>query len=43
MIQMKGKLGVIFSNTFQVYKWQSKCDFAEPFPLAAIRAFEVAL
>ena len=27
----------------QEYKWQSKCDFAEPFPLAAIRAFEVVL
>jgi hypothetical protein len=28
--------------TSQEYKWQSKYDFAEPFPLAAICAFEVA-
>lgn len=24
----------------QEHKWQSKCDFAEPFPLTAIRGFE---
>lgn len=41
MIQSKGKLGMIFFITTQEYKWQSKYDFAEPFPLAAIRALEV--
>jgi hypothetical protein len=41
MNQTKGKLGMIFFNTTQEYKWQSKHDFAEPFPLAAIRALEV--
>jgi hypothetical protein len=40
---MEGKLGMLFFKIFQGYKWQSKYDFAEPFPLAAIRAFEVEL
>lgn len=34
---------MLLFKTIQEYKWQSKYDFAEPFPLAAIRAFEVAL
>jgi hypothetical protein len=38
-----GELGMILFKILQEYKWQSKHDFAEPIPLAAIRAFEVSL
>jgi hypothetical protein len=36
----KGELGMILFKILQGYKWQSNYDFAEPFPLAAIPAFE---
>jgi hypothetical protein len=40
---MEGKLGMLLFKILQEYKWQSNHDFAEPFPLAAVRAFEVVL
>lgn len=32
---------MLFFITLQAHEWQSKYDFAEPSPLAAVRAFEV--
>ena len=34
---------MILLTKSQEYKWQPKYDFAEPFPLTAIRGFEVAV
>ena len=42
MIQTEEKLGMLFLKTYQEYKRQSKYDFAEPLPLAAIHGLEVA-
>lgn len=38
----QGESGMILFKILQEYKWQSNYDFAGPFPLATIRAFEVA-
>lgn len=42
MIQTEGKLGMLLFIILQVHEWQSKYDFAEPPPLAAVRVFEGA-
>ncbi|MDQ5963146.1 MAG: hypothetical protein QG629_228 [Patescibacteria group bacterium] len=34
---------MILFKILQEYKWQLNYDFAEPFPLTAVRVFEVAI